>query len=59
VPPPNADHNLGLEGRAKRQDFTGGTATPRKHTSWYSGFVRAMKIVLPAIALLLIVLIVA
>lgn len=57
--PPNADHNLGLEGRTKRQEFTDGTGGPRKHTTWYSGFVRAMKIVLPAIALLLIVLIVA
>lgn len=57
--PPSADQNLGLEGRAKRQEFSDSTGSPRKHTTWYSGFVRAMKIVLPAIALLLIVLIVA
>lgn len=56
---PGAGQNLGLEGRRKRQDFSVSNGAPRKHTTWYSGFVRTMKFTLPTIALLLIILIVA
>lgn len=56
---PGPGQNLGLEGRRNRQGFSVSNGAPRKHTTWYSGFVRAMKFTLPTIALLLIILIVA
>lgn len=51
--------DLDLEGRSRSSGFGFDSQEPRRHATGYSSFVRAMKIVLPAIALLLIGLIVS
>ncbi|MEQ8319833.1 MAG: LPS export ABC transporter periplasmic protein LptC [Rhodospirillales bacterium] len=56
---PAADNGLELDGRKRSGDFGFENRDPRRHTASYSNFVRAMKFLLPAIALLLIGLIVA
>lgn len=56
---PAADNDLDLDARPKRGDFGFHQQDTRRHTLWYSSFVRAMKFLLPALALLLIALIVA
>lgn len=53
-----ADHDLDLDGRPGRRSVEY-AQTPRRHSLWYSSFVRAMKFILPSVALLLVILIVA
>ncbi len=54
-----AKTELDLEGRSRSSGFGFNSEEPRRYASGYSSFVRAMKFVLPAIALLLIGLIVS
>ena len=56
---PRAGDELDLDNRPRGRGFAFDTQAPRRHAAWYSRFVKAMKIVLPTIALLLIALIVA
>jgi len=56
---PAAKNGLNLEGRTTSSGYGFGDQGPRRHTAGYSSFVRAMKFLLPGIALLLIGLIVA
>jgi lipopolysaccharide export system protein LptC len=56
---PAAQNGLELDGRRRGGDFGFESRNPRRHTAGYSNFVRAMKFLLPTIALLLIGLIVA
>lgn len=56
---PAAQKGLELDGRPRGGDFGFADRGPRRHTASYSHFVRAMKFLLPTIALLLIGLIVA
>lgn len=56
---PAAHNDLDLEGRSRSSGFGFDAQGPRRHTAGYSNFVRAMKFLLPAIALLLIGLIIA
>ena len=70
--PPSVDNSKTQPPRpARRKDRSMGNGSgyqsgysinepgPRRHTAWYSTFVRAMKFLLPTVALLLILLIVA
>lgn len=56
---PAAQNGLELEGRKRSGDFGFESRNPRRHTASYSNFVRAMKFLLPTIALLLVGLIIA
>lgn len=56
---PESDHELDLDGRPNRAGLAFNDRRPRHHALWYSSFVRAMKFLLPGVALLLIGLIVA
>ncbi|WNK00430.1 LPS export ABC transporter periplasmic protein LptC [Thalassospiraceae bacterium LMO-JJ14] len=56
---PATQNGLELEGRKRGGDLGFESRGPRRHTASYSHFVRAMKFLLPAIALLLIGLIIA
>lgn len=55
---PDAEHDLDLDGRPGRRTINYEQA-PRRHSLWYSNFVRAMKFILPTVALLLVGLIIA
>lgn len=59
TPPEDHDLDLDLDGRPNRSGLSFQDQSPRRHAAWYSSFVRAMKFLLPAVALLLIGLIVA
>lgn len=56
---PATQNGLELEGRKRGGDLGFKSRGPRRHTASYSHFVRAMKFLLPAIALLVIGLIIA
>ncbi len=56
---PAANDGLDLDGRKRGGDLGFENRGPRRHTAAYSQFVRAMKFLLPATALLLIGLIIA
>lgn len=55
---PAADNDLDLDDRPRGRAYAM-QSPPRRHAAWYSSFVRAMKFLLPTIALMLIGLIVA
>jgi len=55
---PDAEHDLDLDGRPGRRTIEY-DQTPRRHSLRYSSFVRAMKFILPTVALLLVGLIIA